>query len=123
MDGGLDRTTQYGGTLDYVVDLDLMRMGVLDGALINIRAESRYGHSVNGQAGSVLPVNTEAFFPLTDGLDDDVALAITHLKYTQFVSPSLALLLGKADTLSGDPNEFASGRGTTQRLAVPDCGG
>jgi porin len=114
VDGGLDRTTQYGGALDYVVDLDLMRMGVLDGALINIRVESRYGNSVNGQSGSILPVNTDAFFPLTDSLDEDVAFAITDLKYTQFLSPNLAVLLGKADTLSGDPNEFASGRGTTQ---------
>jgi porin len=28
VDGGRDETTQYGGNLDYVLNLDLMRMGV-----------------------------------------------------------------------------------------------
>ena len=39
--GGRDRTRQlYGGTADYTVNLDLMRMGILPGALIKFRAES-----------------------------------------------------------------------------------
>ena len=63
--GGRDRTAAYGGTADYTVNLDLMRMGILPGALIKFRAESRFGSSVNGQAGPILPVNTDALFPLT----------------------------------------------------------
>jgi porin len=114
IDGGRDQTTRYGGNLDYRVNLDLMRMGVLEGAVIKFRAESRYGNSVNGESGAILPVNTDAFFPLTRRLDEDIAFTITDLNYTQFLSPKLAVLLGKANTLSGDPNEFASGRGTTQ---------
>ena len=47
--GGRDRTTAYGGTADYTVNLDLMRMGILPGALIKFRAESRFGSSVNGR--------------------------------------------------------------------------
>ena len=77
--GGRDTTTEYGGHLDYLFRLDLMRMGVLPGALVTIRAESRYGNSVNGQAGQILPVNTTAFFPLTDALDDGVPITITDL--------------------------------------------
>jgi hypothetical protein len=68
--GGRDRTAAYGGTADYTVNLDLMRMGILPGALIKFRAESRFGSSVNGQAGPILPVNTDALFPLTDTLDE-----------------------------------------------------
>ena len=49
--GGRDRTAAYGGTADYTLNLDLMRMGVLPGALIKFRAESRFGSSVNGDAG------------------------------------------------------------------------
>ncbi len=114
VDGGRDQTTRYGGHLDYLINLDLMRMGVLDGALVKIRAESRYGNSVNGQAGPILPVNTDAFFPLTSELDEDIAITVTDLNYTQFLSPKFAVYLGKIDTLDGDPNEFASGRGTSQ---------
>ena len=113
-DGGRARTTAYGGTADYTLNVDLMRMGVLPGALIKFRAESRYGRSVNGAAGPILPVNTDALFPLTDTLDEDVPITITDLNYTQFLSPHLGFFFGKIDTLDGDPNEFASGRGTSQ---------
>ena len=113
-DGGRERTTAYGGTADYTLNVDLMRMGVLPGALIKFRAESRYGRSVNGAAGPIWPVNTDALFPLTDTLDEDIPITVTDLNYTQFVSPYLGVFFGKLDTLDGDPNEFASGRGTSQ---------
>jgi hypothetical protein len=81
-DGGRNRTTQYGGNVVYSLNLDLMRMGILPGALIKFRAESRYGRSVNGASGLVLPVNTDASFPLTDKLDEDIPITITDLNYT-----------------------------------------
>jgi porin len=112
--GGNDRNTEYGANLNYTINLDLMRMGVLPGALIKFRAESRYGDSVNADAGPILPVNTQALFPLTSTLDKDVGLTITDLAWVQFLSPHLGIVLGKVDTLDGDPNEFASGRGVTQ---------
>ena len=49
-------------------------MGVLPGAIVTFRAESRYGGSVNIASGAVLSVNTDAFFPLTDEPDDDIDL-------------------------------------------------
>src|SRR5262245_12727676 len=64
-DGGRQRKSEYGGTVDYTVNLDLMKMNVLPGALIKFRAESRYGRSVNAAAGTILPVNIDALFPLT----------------------------------------------------------
>jgi porin len=113
-DGGLDRNTRYGGHVDYLVNLDLMRMGLIPGALVKFRAESRYGESVNGISGQILSVNTTALFPLTNRLDEDVVIAITDLNYTQFLSEHLAVLVGKLDTLDADLNEFASGRGKSQ---------
>jgi porin len=112
--GGNDRTTEYGANLNYTINLDLMRMGVLPGALIKFRAESRYGDSVNADAGPILPVNTQALFPLNSTLDKDIGLTITDLAWVQFLSPNVGTVLGKVDTLDGDPNEFASGRGVTQ---------
>jgi porin len=53
-------------------------------------------------------------FPLTAKLDQDVPFTITDLNYTQFLSEHLGVLFGKLDTLDGDPNEFASRRGTGQ---------
>lgn len=114
--GGPDTGTRYGGTLDYNLMLDLYRMGLLPGALIKIRGESRYGESVNDLAGSLLPVNTDGFFPLTDDLDENVPITVTNLAYYQFFCEQFGFMVGKFDTLDGDANEFASGRGKTQFL-------
>lgn len=114
VDGGRDRETEYIGTLDYLVSLDLHRMGLLPGALVKIRAESRYGNSVNGIAGPLLPVYLDAVVPFTDEPDEDVLVYITNLTYYQFLSEKLGFYVGKMDTFDGDLTEFASGRGVKQ---------
>ena len=96
--GGLDQTTRYGAHFDYLLHLDLMRIGLIPGGMITVRAESRYGHSVNGAVGTILPVNTTAFFPLTAELDENVGIAVTDLNYTQFLSQHFAMFAGKLDT-------------------------
>ena len=112
--GGLERATRYGGVGDYVITFDLDRMGAVPGGLVTFRGESRYGKSVNEQVGTVLPVNTNAFFPLTDDADDAVPFTIIDLYYTQFLSEHFGVFLGKLNTLNGDSNEFAGGRGSSQ---------
>lgn len=114
VEGGREEDTEYGGTLDYNLTLDLMRMGILPGALVKMRGESRYGHSVNRDAGPLIPVNTDFMMPLTGELEDEVPFTLTTLTYFQFLSESFGVFMGKFDTLDGDPNEFASGRGLTQ---------
>lgn len=114
--GGLNNGARYNGSIDYGLNLDLMRMGVMPGALVQFKAETRYGRSVNGASGALLPVNTDAFFPISGEPDEDVPITITTLSYTQFLAPTFGLTIGKFDTLDGDPNEFASGRGKTQFL-------
>ena len=76
--------------------------GLIPGGLVKFRAESRYGELVNGISGQILPVNTTALFPVTNRLDEDVAIAITDLNYTQFLSEHLAVFFGKLDTLDAD---------------------
>ena len=116
MDGGLDEEDAYGGKFETYFLFDLDRMGVLPGAMVSLRTESRYGESVNREAGTILPVNDVMFFPLTD-LDEDLFIAITELKYTQFLSKDLGFFAGKLATLGTDYNEFAAGRGDTQFLS------
>ena len=57
-------------------------------------------------------------FPLTAKLDQDVGITITDLNYTQFLSKHLGLFFGKLDTPDADPNEFASGRETSQFMSA-----
>lgn len=118
VDGGRDTGTKYGGSMDYDIALDLSRMGVLPGALLKVRAESRYGESVNDMTGSILPANADAFFPLHTPLDDCVPIAVTNVTYFQFLSKQLAVFAGKFDALDSDLNEFASGRGKSQFMNI-----
>lgn len=114
--GGQARGAETGGKLETYWKLDLDRMGALPGALVTLRTESRAGSSVNRTSGAVLPVNDVALFPLTDEPDEDLAMAITELRYLQFLSKEFGLFLGKFTTLGGDANEFAGGRGDSQFL-------
>jgi porin len=111
--GGLSRDVEYGGKLDYLGKIDLMRMGLVPGGLVTFRAETRYGSSVNGDSGTLNAVNLDLFFPLK-GVDDSIPFTITTLSYTQFLSEEFGVFAGKFDTLDGDLNEFASGRGVAQ---------
>lgn len=115
VDGGRDTGTRYGGSLDYLLNLDLMQMGVMPGALITIRGETRYGDAANDIAGPLMPVNSDGLFPLSGELDNEVAIAITTLRYAQFLSEHFGVFLGKIDTLDSG-NEFAGGRGVSQYM-------
>ena len=115
--GGLQRGSEYGGKFEMLFNFDLDRMDALRGALVTLRTESRYGNSVNQNAGTLLAVNDVMFFPDTDESDEDVFLAITELRYTQFFSKQIAAFAGKIITLGGDVNEFAGGRGDRQFLS------
>lgn len=117
VDGGKETGWRYGGKLDAHFSFDFDRMGVVPGALVTMRTESRYGESVNGTSGALLPVNDVLYFPLTDEVDKNIPLAITELRYTQFLSKQVGFFLGKFTTLGGDTNEFAGGRGDTQFMS------
>ncbi|MBW1789783.1 MAG: carbohydrate porin [Deltaproteobacteria bacterium] len=111
--GGRNERWAYGTSLDYYINLDLMRMGVLPGALISFRGQSRFGSTVNQDTGLLQPVNTYSFFPLTTPSNEDVPIAITELNYLQFFSDKVGLLLGKITTM-GNADEFSGGEGRSQ---------
>ena len=111
--GGRDTGSEYGGTVDYNISIDFDRMGLIPGGLLQIRAVSRYGDSVNGISGSLIPVNTDATHPTTSPADEDVGLWLPVINYTQFLSETFALGFGKYDTYDS-ANEFAGGRGRSQ---------
>ncbi|MEQ1891999.1 MAG: carbohydrate porin [Planctomycetota bacterium] len=117
LDGGKDEDWRYGGKLDALFNADLDRMGVMPGALVTLRTESRYGRSINSIAGTLLPVDDALFFPLTDEPDEDIPITVTELRYTQFLSKQFGVFLGKFVVLGGDANEFAGGRGDTQFIS------
>ena len=124
-DGGVDTDSEYGGTINYEINVDFDRMGLISGGLLQLRARSRYGNSVNGISGSIVPVNTDATYLTASKPDENVGLWLPVINYTQFFSETFALGFGKYDTLDS-PNEFAGGRGRSQwwnqNLNMPAAG-
>lgn len=116
VDGGLSSETEAGANITYKLKWDLMRAGILPGALIDVRAETRYGSNTNPHAGTTQPHFTASLVPVDYvDLQRDADFTITNLTYNQFFSEHFGLFFGKVDTFeNGDLNEFASGRGRTQ---------
>lgn len=108
--GGLDQTDRYGGHGDYVANFDLGQLGVQEGLFLKIRAEHRFGRSIAGSTGAVFPATLATELPSLDDRD----LHITNFVITQALSESFLVFAGKVDTLDGDKNAFAHGRGITQ---------
>jgi len=88
-------------------------MGLVPGALVKVRGQSRFGDTVNGKSGVLLPVNMYSAFPFSSDGDGDVNFAITELYWLQFLSDQFGLLAGKITTLA-TTNEFMGGEGRSQ---------
>ena len=113
IDGGRKEGSESATNLDYRLTLDLMRMDVVPGAVVTVRGQSRFGDTVNGTSGPLLPVNTYSSFPLSSDSDGDVDIAITELNWLQFLSEEFGVLAGKITTLK-TANEFMGGEGRSQ---------
>lgn len=108
--GGVDQRFAYGGHGDYVTNFQLGKLGFNEGLFLKVRAEHRFGENINRSTGALLPAATLADLPVADSEE----LLLTNVLFTQALSERFALFFGKLDTLDGDPNAFAHGRGKTQ---------
>lgn len=108
--GGAEQKSVYGAHGDYVLNADVGKLGGMQGGFLKMRVESLFGEAINPATGTVLAANTSMLFP--NG--EDHVTAITNLSYTQFLSENFAVFGGKLDTLDGDANAFAGGRGKDQ---------
>lgn len=108
--GGLEQDFKYGGHGDYVANFDFGKLGVQEGLFFKVRAEHRFGENINGDTGAILPASVLADLPVVG--DED--LLLTNVLFTQLLSERFAVFFGKLDTLDGDLNAFAHGRGKTQ---------
>ncbi len=115
VNGGLEKKTKNGGKAYYYAYVDLERMGLIPGGLLSLKAESRYGRTVNRYTGSFIPVNTAGLVPVTNNnLNEDLPISISALNYTHFVNENFLVYFGKYDFLSANFNEFSSGSGISQ---------
>lgn len=109
-DGGLRQKFRFGGHSDYVFLFDGGKMGLQEGLFVKVRAERQFADSINGYTGAAMPVNLVTNLPVADSND----LYVTNFLITQAFSEQFAVFVGKVDSLDGDANAYAHGRGKTQ---------
>lgn len=114
VNGGRNQHFKFGGHSDYVFDFDMEKVAGAKGMFIRVRGETQYGEFVNRDTGAILATNTSGLFP-TAG---EQATALTEFTITQFLSETFGVFAGKLQTMDGDKNDFASGRGKTQFMNV-----
>lgn len=110
VEGGLDQSGRYAGHGDYVALLDGDKLFGMPGFFVKLRAEHRFGSSMRGTTGALLPSALATDLPVPDSEQ----VYLTNVLFTQMFSETFGVFAGKLDTLDGDKNAFAGGRGITQ---------
>jgi porin len=95
----------YSGSLDFTFDLDTGPAHLWPGGLFHMRAQSRWGSTLNDDAGTISPINADSLYPTSSNNSQS---ALTAMNYTQFLSEKFGVTLGRYDTTEGDPNPFAA---------------
>jgi porin len=99
---GLRQAFRWGGKFDMLAHLDSDKLGLWQGGMLDLFAESRLGQSVDGFAGVFSPTNLAMFFPVPD----EQITAITGLKFTQAITERNGVFFGKLNALNGDREKF-----------------
>jgi porin len=110
--GGLEQRFRYGGHGDYVLKFDFDKLTGQEGLFLQLRGEHRFGQSLGlNDTGAFSPAAILANLPAPT---ED--LILTNVVITQALSEQFVVFFGKMDTLDGDMNAFAHGRGKNQFL-------
>jgi porin len=113
--GGREQSFDYGGRLDFLLNVDGQKLGLWQGLFFDMHAESRFAEDVNANSGLIAPPNLAMNFPAA-GRE---VTSITGLKLTQALSERFVLFAGKLNTLDAFPLRF-NPAGTT---GLPFLGG
>ena len=108
--GGFAQAFDYAGHGDYCVIADGGKLGVHEGLYLKLRAEHRYGETIVGNVGCFISPTLIADLPVYNSEH----VYLTNVLLTQELTDAFSVFAGKMDTLDGDMNAFAHGRGKTQ---------
>ena len=104
--GGNNNSSAVTQSLDAYLNIDTGRNEMWPGGVFQATFQSRFGSNVNGDVGSIAPVNSAAEWPIAG--PDNVGL-VTEYYLLQSFSPKLLLLIGKFDpTAYAEVNVFAN---------------
>jgi porin len=108
--GGFDQAFDYAGHGDYVLIADGGKLAGQEGLYLKLRAEHRYGETIVGNVGCFISPTLIADLPVYGSEQ----VYLTNVLLTQELTDAFSVFAGKLDTLDGDMNAFAHGRGKTQ---------
>jgi porin len=104
--GGIHDVGEYSGRNDYFINIDGEKAGLWKGFFITLHGETRYGDTVNGDTGAILPVNTPELFPKAKGSET----ALTAVKVTQALSENFVTFAGKINMFDEFTMPFTGAR-------------
>ncbi|MEW6584273.1 MAG: hypothetical protein AB1442_01535 [Nitrospirota bacterium] len=62
--GGKDTGWEYGGRGNITLNVDTQKLGLWPGGFLMVEVEGNFGGDINFDAGALMPVNTNQFFPM-----------------------------------------------------------
>jgi porin len=101
--GGKDTGWEFWGNADYTLNIDTGKLGLWPGGFFKFYGDSSFGDSIQGNTGTIMPVNTFLLFPKPD----QPSSALLNATFMQFLSTKFGLFAGKIFTLEGFKGEFA----------------
>lgn len=85
---------RYGGTADYILQLDTDRMGLWPGGYFKIRGQTTWGHGIGEQVGAIAPPNFSTLLPEPY---QPGQTTLTEYYMMQFLSEKFGLIAGQVD--------------------------
>ena len=105
--GGNAQNAEYGGKIDYYLNLDGEKAGLWEGFNLTMHTETRYGKDINGASGMFTFGNFNMAFPKAG---EDVT-GVTRLILSQSVSDNVRVFAGKINSLDDFSLNFTSRNG------------
>ena len=106
--GGLRQSFPYGLKFDYFGTIEGEKLVGWEGLFVNLHGESRFGQSVNRDAGSLVPTNFALEFPKPAGS----VSGLTNVQVEQFLGPDWVVTFGKLNAADGvNIHPFLGGNG------------
>ncbi|HEV3302785.1 MAG TPA: carbohydrate porin [Planctomycetaceae bacterium] len=104
--GGIHDVGDYSGRDDYFVNIDGEKLGLWKGFFVTLHGETRYGDTVNGDTGALIPVNMPELSPKAKGSET----ALTAVKFTQALSENFVTFAGKLNMFDEFTMPFTGAR-------------
>ena len=81
--GGVNQSSEYGGTMDYRVNLDMHKLlSTWEGFSVNMHARTRFGYDINEDAGAFALQNTGMLMPSPGKYHDTDVTGLTVSRRT-----------------------------------------